>query len=269
MSLLSTRTDPIVLDVGLDWRVLGFNALIVCVTTIAFALAPAIRATRRARIAAGGRLSAAATVSPCAKSSLPCRWRCQSSCCPQRRYSSSRCRILRRSTPGSARPRCSSRMSSWTTEGIRARCRAAAQRELTARLAAIPGIESAAHAATPPLGGSMWDTVVRVDDTSGGDQGRNQPQSDQRGVLPRHANGPDRRPRLQRSNTPASPKVAIVNETFARKALGEPMPLGRRVADGAEEFEVVGVVVNSKRSSLREDFRPIVYTAPRKSPNRV
>ena len=62
-------------------------------------------------------------------------------------------------------------------------------------------------------------------------------------------------------DTHSSPKVAIVNETFARKVLGKPMPLGRRVADGAEEFEVVGIVGNSEQYTLREEFRPIVYTA--------
>jgi predicted lysophospholipase L1 biosynthesis ABC-type transport system permease subunit len=63
------------------------------------------------------------------------------------------------------------------------------------------------------------------------------------------------------SDTPSSPKVAIVNETFARKAFGDPMPLGRRIVDGKEEFEVVGIVGDSKQYTLREEFRPIVYTA--------
>jgi predicted lysophospholipase L1 biosynthesis ABC-type transport system permease subunit len=71
INLLSTRTDPIVLDVGIDWRVLAFNTSIVCMTTIVFALAPAIRATRRAEIAATGR-------------SLSCRWRCRLSSSPSR-----------------------------------------------------------------------------------------------------------------------------------------------------------------------------------------
>lgn len=62
-------------------------------------------------------------------------------------------------------------------------------------------------------------------------------------------------------DTPASPRVAVVNETFARMVLGDGTPLGRRFADGADEFEVVGVVGNSKQYTLREDLRPIVYTA--------
>jgi ABC-type antimicrobial peptide transport system permease subunit len=38
-------------------------------------------------------------------------------------------------------------------------------------------------------------------------------------------------------------------------------PLGRRIIDGGETFEIVGVVRDSKLYSLREPFRPIAYTA--------
>ena len=139
--------------------------------------------------------------------------------------------------------------------------RAAVQRDLTARMAAIPGIESAAHAATPPLSGSVWETVVRVITPQAeieAETNRNQISADYFRVM--------RTPLIagrefDNRDIPSSPKVAIVNETFARKALGESMPLGRRVADGKEEFEVVGVVANSKQYTLREDFQPIVYTA--------
>ena len=58
MALLSTRTDPIVLDIGADWRVVAFQALVVGATTLAFALLPALGATRRARVSSLGRVTA-------------------------------------------------------------------------------------------------------------------------------------------------------------------------------------------------------------------
>ncbi len=56
--------------------------------------------------------------------------------------------------------------------------------------------------------------------------------------------------------------VAFVgNEAFARNILGDPRPLGRTFADGGDTFEVIGVVGNSKQSAIREEFRPMAFTA--------
>lgn len=44
---------------------------------------------------------------------------------------------------------------------------AAVQRDLTGRLAAIPGVASVAHASAPPLGGSACGTVVKIETTDG------------------------------------------------------------------------------------------------------
>ena len=62
-------------------------------------------------------------------------------------------------------------------------------------------------------------------------------------------------------DTPQSPKVAIVNDTFARKFFPGTSPVGQRYSDGKDEFEVVGLVRDSKQYFLREGFRPISYTA--------
>lgn len=63
----------------------------------------------------------------------------------------------------------------------------------------------------------------------------------------------------------ASPKVAIVNEAFARKFFGGANPVGHafHMAAGAGEAEplyrIVGLVGNTKYGELREDFRPIAF----------
>ena len=67
-------------------------------------------------------------------------------------------------------------------------------------------------------------------------------------------------------DTPQSLRVAIVNETFARKFFPDSSPLGQRFMDGTEEFEVVGLVRDSKQYFLREEFRPISYTAASQLP---
>ena len=60
-----------------------------------------------------------------------------------------------------------------------------------------------------------------------------------------------------------APKVAIVNETFARQQFGGADPIGRRVAFGAPAFadvvEVVGVARDAKYTDLRGAVPPTIY----------
>jgi putative ABC transport system permease protein len=64
-----------------------------------------------------------------------------------------------------------------------------------------------------------------------------------------------------------APKVAIVNEEFARKIFHGENPVGRmfRREESADkpdtQFRVVGLVRNTKYYELREDFRPIAYVS--------
>src|SRR5262249_48763959 len=57
------------------------------------------------------------------------------------------------------------------------------------------------------------------------------------------------------SDIVGSPKVAVVNEAFAKYFFGDKDPLGRRFGSGKEEgykFTIVGVVRDGKAASLRE-----------------
>lgn len=261
MALLSTRTDPIVLDVGNDWRFLAFNTSIVGLTTVAFALAPALRATRRAQIAAGGRATASRERVAMRELLVAVQVALSVVLVSAAMLFLVTFRNLASLDAGFRTDNALVANVFMNDQRHPRETRSAVQRELTNRLAAIPGVEGAAHATTPPLSGSSWDTVVRVTTTQGevkAETNRNQISSGYFRVMqtPLVA-GRD----FSDRDTPSSPKVAVVNETFASKVLGDAMPLGRRFADGADEFEVVGVVGNSKQYTLREDFRPIVYTA--------
>ncbi|MHB1305452.1 MAG: ABC transporter permease [Limisphaerales bacterium] len=59
-----------------------------------------------------------------------------------------------------------------------------------------------------------------------------------------------------------APRVAIVNETLARRLWGEEDPLGKRLrfGRGDDVREVVGVVRNGKYFMLTEEARPFLYT---------
>ena len=59
-----------------------------------------------------------------------------------------------------------------------------------------------------------------------------------------------------------APKVAIVNETMAGYFFGKDSPLGHRIGWGrgsATDIEIVGVVKDSKTSTLRQQVRRFVY----------
>jgi len=58
------------------------------------------------------------------------------------------------------------------------------------------------------------------------------------------------------------PRVAIVNQAFARRFFGNQDPMGKRlryVPGSRPEMEIVGMVRDQKYMSLREEARPLVY----------
>ena len=57
------------------------------------------------------------------------------------------------------------------------------------------------------------------------------------------------------------PKVAIVNDSFARHFFGARPPLGRRVTSFGGTYEIVGVVRDGKDQHLRETTLPTMYVS--------
>ncbi|HKV62093.1 MAG TPA: ABC transporter permease [Candidatus Acidoferrum sp.] len=73
-------------------------------------------------------------------------------------------------------------------------------------------------------------------------------------------------------DTATRPKVAIINQTFARYFFGDANPIGRRVSTNDDpkaplEMEIIGVVKDSKYVSLREKPRRHLYTAMAQEPH--
>jgi len=64
-------------------------------------------------------------------------------------------------------------------------------------------------------------------------------------------------------DTPASPAVAVVNESFVQRYLPNQNPLGKHISLGAPfkapGAEIVGVVADSKYYDLREQAQPMVF----------
>jgi putative ABC transport system permease protein len=66
------------------------------------------------------------------------------------------------------------------------------------------------------------------------------------------------------ADTAGSPKVAIINETMARRFFANRNPIGSHFAFGSgdrtrPDIEIVGVVKDSKHAAVREEKRPFAY----------
>ena len=67
---------------------------------------------------------------------------------------------------------------------------------------------------------------------------------------------------------PGKPKIAIVNETFARKLVGDAPAVGRRFLEGDKSaYEIVGVIEDGKYDSLTEDPTAAMFYPLGQSPD--
>jgi len=134
-------------------------------------------------------------------------------------------------------------------------------------LAALPGVTGVTAALVPLIGGSNWGNDVLVQGfTAGPDTDTNSRFNE---VAPGYfatlgvplIAGRD----FARSDGAASPKVAIVNEAFAKKfnlgrdAVGK--RIGNRDRDGKEnlDVEIVGLMQNAKYSEVKQQVPPLFF----------
>jgi len=132
---------------------------------------------------------------------------------------------------------------------------------LLERLAALPGVESAAMINRLPSSGSMGTLPVTPE---GGDVASDRPlRASPRIVTPR-AFDVLRLPVLRgrapsASDDHAAPDVVLVNESLARRAWPRLDPIGRRLTIDSRSVTVVGVVKDVKRNWYERDIASMVY----------
>jgi predicted permease len=141
------------------------------------------------------------------------------------------------------------------------------------RMSSLPGVRSAALTRTPLLSGSTttsstW-TQGQASPTPAED---NMYMMDVSPTFFATLGVPVLRGRgFTERDDATAPKVAIVNEAAARKLFPDGSALGRRVGhsfEKSDEFEIVGVVRDTKYSSVRDPgpptmYRPVWQTKPR------
>jgi predicted permease len=269
VGFLTTQGNALFLDLRPDWSVLAFTAAAATLTCILFGLAPALRATRispQAAMKAGGRsmiggrerfgLRRALVISQVAMSLVLLFGAILFT------------RTLRNLLSVEAGFQESGILVTdldYTALNIPQANRLEYKRQLLDRIRNLPGVESAAEAAIVPIGGNGINDNVWLSGT----QKSKSTVSLFNYVSPGFFKtlgtiliaGRD----FTENDSPTSPRVAIVNEEFARQYTGGQNPIGRsfrRESTSLEperEFQIVGLVKTTKYIDLRDKPAPIIY----------
>lgn len=267
---LNSTTNPVFIGMGMDWRVLGFTAALMVITCLLFGLAPALRATY---------LSPAAVIRSGGRSMTASR----------ERFSLRRglvtvqvalslvllvgALLFVRSLHNLVTVDAGFQKDGLLTVGVdysRAQYsksqRPFINHQLRERLAALPGVTSAASVWFTPISGSGWNNDIGPDGTVAAASGKeaffNRVGPDYFKTM---GTGLIAGREFSEHDTVGSPKVAIVNEEFARKFFKGANPVGRTFRQEAEAgkpeplFQIIGLVRNTKYYELREDFRPVGF----------
>jgi putative ABC transport system permease protein len=248
----------VALSVTPDWRVLAFTAIVSVVTCIAAGLAPALRAVRvsvnpglkEVRAHGHGRLGKTLVVAQLAISMVLVvgatlfLGTLVKLYAVDRGFESDEVLVI---NVRHSRPFPPDRAM-------------AVQRDLLERLRTLPDVRSASAVQVLPVAGNLWDRGVQVE---GYESRPNEPNVGFNVIAPGY---------FATLGTPVlsgreftdrdgdtAPKVAIVNDSFARHYFGERSPLGRRVTSVGVTYEIVGVVRNSKYQDLREATLKTMY----------
>lgn len=130
-------------------------------------------------------------------------------------------------------------------------------RRLPERLKEIPGIAGAAFSLYSPMSGDNWSSRITVDGRATSER----LSASWNRVSPHYFDvigTPVLRGRaIDERDRPGAPRVAVVNQTFAKRFFGEGDPIGRRIGfagrdgSGPRVYEIVGVVGDAKYQDAR------------------
>jgi putative ABC transport system permease protein len=136
------------------------------------------------------------------------------------------------------------------------------------RLAAIPGVRAASMVNIVPLGGSNTGVNLQV-------EGQPPPRPEDTPIFWQRIIDPSyfrvmRIPLLKGReftvHDSGFPRVAIINETMARRYWPGADPLGKRFGSGSSWYTIVGIVGDVKFTSLTKDADPEFYEPYRQAP---
>jgi putative ABC transport system permease protein len=253
-------------QIGIDARVLGFTVLLSLMTGVVFGIVPALQASRPdlhdtlkegGRGATGGRqrIKQALVVSQIALSlvlligaglMIKSFWR------------------LQQVNPGfDPKNLLSVEITLPAAKYAEQSKRAGFYQEALEKIAALPGVKSAAIVNHPPFSGRRGVTVYRLEGKPEPTNLNDTPMADFRVISPDYFQMmgiPVIQGRAfdQRDASGAAP-VTIINKAFAERYWPGEDPLGRRISTDNQWAMVIGIVGNVKQSGLDAEASPHVY----------
>lgn len=267
VSFLSNAQNPLMLDLTLgNWRVLGFTIGLAVLTCLLFGLVPALRATRTAPAMAtrasgrstegraGFTLRRVLVVGQLAVSLVLL----VGALLFVRTFQNLASVDVGFTTTGVVATNFDFRRANLPPE-----THPEFHRAMIERVRRVPGVAGATPVSIVPVSGSGWNQALIVD----GKVQEGYPNINQVGRdfftlldIPFTAGRT-----FSETDTPESPRTAVVNQAFVAKYLSDRDPIGRvfRFELGPGEvdrpMQVVGVVGNTKYSGLRQATGPIIF----------
>lgn len=140
-------------------------------------------------------------------------------------------------------------------------------RRVREQVSTLPGVEGATYSQLRALAGTSWRTGIVIE---GGEPGSNTPQPSRNVVGPDYFRtfgipliaGRD----FTAADDAVAPKVAVINESFARFYFPNQNPLGRKIGVAKPEYTIVGVVRDAKFAHVREVPQKFWYTSYEQQP---
>jgi putative ABC transport system permease protein len=266
---LSTERTAVFLDLGLDPRVLGFTAGTGLLTGLLFGILPALRASGKAPAdtlrqlsrgsgAGGGRLRAARWL-VALQVGLSCVI-VVGAALFLRTYAE-----LSTLDAGFDRRGVLIVGTDLRRTGVVGEARLPLFQRVLEAVRAVPGVRQAAFSAVTPISGSTWQYTIQSDGFEPKD--RRDSGAYYNFVSPDYfatlgtalLAGRD----VEDRDTATAPKVAVVNESFARRFFPGKSPIGLRYRTEEHnvwhDVEIVGLVRDARYRSLRDDVPPTAY----------
>jgi putative ABC transport system permease protein len=140
---------------------------------------------------------------------------------------------------------------------------------LLSRVQALPGVESAAIAATHPLNPGFTNSFVIVGRE---EESRDLPEMSMRHVTPGYFQALRvkliRGRLLDERDGPTAPPVVVINDAAANRVFGDRDPLGQQVAFWGVRWTIVGVIGDEKLHGLAKTSPIAAYTPVAQAPPR-
>jgi predicted permease len=252
---------------GLDWRVLGFTFAVSVLTGLLFGLAPAWRATRfdlTPALKDTGRSSAGYSRSWLGKSLVVAQVALSLLLLIGAGLFMRTLRNLQQVAPGFNPQnlllfRVDPRLNGYQGERL-----GNLYRRIFERIEAVPGVRSVTFSRHPLLSGSLGSREFYLEGQTA--DRINPPSAFLHIVRANFFETMELPIQLGRGLSPqddaSAPRVAVINQTLARRFFQHENPLGKRISfdpNRPGEVEIIGVAQDAKYTSLRAEIPPTVY----------